>query len=182
MKLITNALAAVCLAVVTSGCATGRIADLRDCGRLSVGYGAGLGVHAEVGILTHPAIGGWGSRTRRIGVENRHVAGAWDESELRTPILNLMAHAFGHTESLAEGLNLSYERGQEVRGGDLNGCWINAAARGDSRTLFNRATDLEVGASALFVSPRAGVNPLEIADLVLGFVGLDIAGDDPKEP
>jgi hypothetical protein len=29
------------------------------------------------------------------------------------------------------------------------------------------------------VSIRAGINPLEILDFLLGFLGFDIAGDDP---
>jgi len=30
------------------------------------------------------------------------------------------------------------------------------------------------------VAARVGINPLEILDFLLGFLGLDIAGDDPR--
>jgi hypothetical protein len=35
-----------------------------------------------------------------------------------------------------------------------------------------------MGATALIMTVRAGFNPLELVDFLLGFGGLDIAGDD----
>ena len=49
-------------------------------------------------------------------------------------------------------------------------------------SFLKHATDLEVGVAPLLFSLRVGVNPIEITDFLLGFVGLDIAGDDTKEP
>ena len=46
---------------------------------------------------------------------------------------------------------------------------------------FNTATDLQLGLHLLFVNARVGFNPLEFLDLLLGFGGYDIAGDDPSE-
>jgi len=43
---------------------------------------------------------------------------------------------------------------------------------------FHEISDLEVGATAGFISARVGINPLEIADFFLGFIGLDAANDD----
>ena len=45
---------------------------------------------------------------------------------------------------------------------------------------FNEATDLQLGATLLLVSARAGANPLEFLDVLFGFAGFDMAGDDPK--
>jgi hypothetical protein len=48
---------------------------------------------------------------------------------------------------------------------------------------FRTATDLQLGATLLVVGARVGFNPLEFLDFLLGFVGLDIAGDDePAAP
>ena len=44
---------------------------------------------------------------------------------------------------------------------------------------FHNATRLEGQLSLGVVSVRAGINPLEILDFLLGFLGFDIAGDDP---
>jgi len=46
---------------------------------------------------------------------------------------------------------------------------------------FHELTDLEIGGTLLVFSARAGINPLEIVDFVFGFVGIDIANDDPKK-
>jgi hypothetical protein len=45
---------------------------------------------------------------------------------------------------------------------------------------FNTASDLQLGATLLIVNVRLGFNPLEFVDFLLGFGGLDIAGDDPE--
>jgi len=45
---------------------------------------------------------------------------------------------------------------------------------------FHNATDLSAGVTLGVVSARAGLNPLEIIDFALGFVGLDIGRDDPR--
>ena len=45
---------------------------------------------------------------------------------------------------------------------------------------FNTATDLQLGAHLLLINARLGFNPLEFLDFLLGFGGLDIAGDDPS--
>jgi hypothetical protein len=47
--------------------------------------------------------------------------------------------------------------------------------------VFHELTDIEVGSTIGVVTLRVGVNPLEILDFLLGFIGLDIANDDPKK-
>jgi hypothetical protein len=57
---------------------------------------------------------------------------------------------------------------------------------GDSVTTPSKsvwqAGFVEVGATAVIVHARVGVNLLEFVDLVCGLVGLDPAGDDEREP
>jgi len=43
-----------------------------------------------------------------------------------------------------------------------------------------RLADLSAGAVIGIISARVVINPLELVDLGLGFVGLDIGGDDPE--
>ena len=45
---------------------------------------------------------------------------------------------------------------------------------------LNTATDFHVGFQALFATARVGANVLEIFDCLLGFVGVDIVGDDKE--
>ena len=45
---------------------------------------------------------------------------------------------------------------------------------------FGTLTDFHVGGHAGIVGARIGFNPLEFLDFVLGFAGLDIAGDDAQ--
>ncbi len=53
MSLCGRVLLAMLLLAAT-GCAPGRMADLRDSGRLSLGLGLGLSADAKLGTLTHP--------------------------------------------------------------------------------------------------------------------------------
>ena len=170
---------------IVAGCATGRSADLRDCGKLSVGVGLGLGADVEIGMLSHPALGLM-SITRRVGFEDRTVAGVWTASESYSPAINIiMPIALDRSDyPLSSTLNHSYMRGAKFKGQDrlgrVRGYWINTSGEDRERSAFNRASNIEVGASLLIVSARVGINPLEIVDYILGFVGIDIAKDDPK--
>lgn len=186
MCYVVRPLLVVILCAITSGCATGRLADLRDCGKVSVGVGLGLGVQARVGAITHPSLGVtfYGPR---IGFENRHLAGTWRETEGYWPVGAPFVLCSGpSTDPHPQGFNLSYSRicDPYQNGADevfRSGGWGNVVGGDDpSTSSFNRATDLEVGVSLLLVSGRVGVNPLEILDFLLGFVGLDIANDDPE--
>lgn len=179
--------AAMVVAVVVSGCtiAPGRMEDLADCGRISVGFGLGLEVHARAGCITQPAVG-LASETYRFGHEDRETTGEWLEFAMAAPIASLMGGWMepGRGEGWA-ALNFSSVRSFDQ--GDRFGYWLPVAglpfmdeAHRDDALSFGELTDLEVGGSLLLVSGRVGINALEIVDFVLGFVGLDIAGDDPK--
>lgn len=177
-----NIVAIVLLGTLASGCATGRMADLRDCGRLSIGFGPGLDAAAKVGCVTHPSIG-IGSRTYRLGLENRVRYGTWTEEQAVWPV-EILIQAFNSAWG-GTGVSLaSYER---LRNPELltdpkvETSWLPVLQTGrtpDSLS-FHELTDVEVGATLALVSIRTGINPLEILDFLLGCVGLDIAKDDP---
>jgi hypothetical protein len=67
-------------------------------------------------------------------------------------------------------------------GGDVvGGRWLplpSAAAQYSPWLRFDRLAQLELGAHVAIFSARVGFNPLELADFLLGFAGLDIALDD----
>ena len=197
-RIIRTILGIISLAIV-AGCATGRMSDLRDCGKLSIGVGPGLGVDAQLGAISHPSLG-IGSWTRRIGWEDRYVAGLWKEGELHSPVANIaMSVVDGGPDTICGRMNISCIRFNEGVYGYHNrdhlhfkkvpdygygGRWINTLKSGKGQknmTTFHQATNLELGVSALLISARVGINPLEIVDFILGFVGLDIAKDDPKK-
>ena len=70
--------------VAALGCAPGRMADLRDSGRLGIGLGPGLSVDAKLGDLTHPALGLFGA-SAMWGWESREIEGFWYEGEVSDP-------------------------------------------------------------------------------------------------
>jgi hypothetical protein len=186
MKLIRVAVCSVAVAVLC-GCAS-RMADLRDCGRLSVGVGLGLSADVKVGDLTHPSLGLM-TVTHRVGLENREIVGYWKEGECAFPLIEV-------PNKLGEdcGFFTSYGRDLFAEGHDgardqchVVGFWLpferyKVGSCELKQSAFNSTTDLQAGLTLGVVSARVGVNPLEIVDFLLGFVGLDIAGDDEREP
>jgi hypothetical protein len=89
MKL-SAALVTGILTCAFSGCAPGRMADLRDCGGFSVGVGLGLDATAKIGCILRPSLG-IGSMTGRVGYEDRELYGAWEEDQFTWPCLPLVA-------------------------------------------------------------------------------------------
>ena len=191
-------------------CAPGRIADLQDSGRISVGLSLGLSVDAKAGDLTHPTVGLLAS-SAMVGFETRHIDGAWYEARTSDPFatywyrrnqqpwgwaLNssgwrVMWESLGWLDAVDEidgelDQEPLPETGSEYRGERLDGelvagRWLPLPGPDGTPPLFRfrTATDLQLGATLLLVGGRVGFNPLEFVDFVLGFVGLDIAGDDP---
>ena len=174
----------VCGMAFAAGCAPGRLDDLKDCGRISIGLGMGLEAHAKVGSLTQPTIG-LGSASVKIGHEDRSTTLLWGEFVRAWPAV-WMADRTEYVDS-NHGLNVSGDRGAAFHRSTLENreyYWIPLlSADADYDPLaFSEITDLQAGAAVGPVSAHVGVNPLEIVDFALGFVGLDIAGDDPKPP
>ena len=172
------------IALICQGCATGRIADLRDCGKLSVGAGFGLGADVGVGALTHPSVG-IVSMTKRVGLEDRFIYGQWTHAETYFPAL-LVGVAIASSPSdyaFSYGGEMSDLNGAEGKVCTKEGRWLNFIGKTyPERSFFNKATDLEAGATLGVISARVGFNPLEFIDFLLGFVGLDVAGDDKQKP
>jgi hypothetical protein len=199
------------LLLVGIGCAPGRVADLRDSGRISLGIALGLSVDAKLGDLTHPALG-FLSSAAMFGSESRDIDGWWYEARVSDPYATFWYWRSGR--SLGIALNSSGWRGvwetldwldaideidetfdqqapeqmSTVQGAVMLddsliiGRWLPIPGEADERSplwTFNTASDLQLGATLLLVGARVGFNPLEFLDLLLGFAGYDIAGDDP---
>lgn len=188
--------------VVLAGCAPGRMADLRDSGRLSLGLGFGISADAKVGALTHPSFGIL-STSAMLGFDSRDIYGEYYEARVSEPYATVWAR--DENEPWLSALNDSGWRaafetrryheavaavwqpvGQsapdvlvaEIEGTEIDGTlddgdWVFSEAAN-----FNTLTDFQLGATLFLVSARAGVNVLEFIDFLLGFGGVDIAGDD----
>jgi len=175
------------MAVLVGGCANpGRLQDLRDCGRLSVGVGVGLSADVKVGDLCHPSLGLL-ALTHRVGHESRRISGYWTEIEQAFPAMMISNMVIGNRPfgmSYVRGRPPSFEDGSGFSP-EMVGFWLPFLPRRPCEgeewpSSLHSWTDLEASVTALVVSARVGVNPLEILDFALGFLGLDIAGDDPE--
>lgn len=174
----------VCGMTLAAGCAPGRLDDMKDCGRISIGPGVGLEVHAKVGSLTQPTVG-LGGASLKIGHEDRNTESSWGEFVVAWPTIWMLEKPENTNDD--EGLNVSGKRGPAFHRSTLANSeyyWIPLLSADDDYDplAFSEITDLQVGATIICVSAHVGINPLEILDFALGFVGMDIADDDPKAP
>jgi len=165
-----------------------RFADLRDCGRVSIGAGLGVSVEARAGDFSTVALGSQ-ALTLRFGTENRTLYGVWQSLEQPFPWAYLDPPE-GVAGVLARS-SVSYKR-KEVQSKQITkniistyrcepvGHWHPFYIRTDEEkdAFFNRALDVEASVVAGAVSARAGINVLEILDFALGFLTIDIARDD----
>jgi hypothetical protein len=199
--------------LISTGCAPGRLADLRDAGRVSAGLGIGLSADAKVGALTHPSLGFFAT-SANLGFDSRDVYGVFHEGRTSEPFAS--AWARGQNVPFGDALNASgwraafkvqdidialaaisepldghdapdvivkHYKGKKLSGGVDIGYWLPIPRQDkltDPMWTFNSATDLQLGATLVFVSGRVGLNVLETFDFLLGFVGMDIADDDPR--
>ena len=183
---VVNVLALCLLPAVlgSAGCSSvgsyfmARLADAADPFALEVSIGPGADVHANVTRWLGTAVGmsfqaaGVGFHGRYLGRIMRCTSGALlfgaSQGEVLSP-------------SVAEG-----PAGLSPRGGGWcllmapPGDHLEDLAFGTLRPGRFGQWDLDVGAS-LIVGVHAGVNPVEMVDFVLGFVGIDIADDDDPE-
>lgn len=192
------------LVVVLAGCAPGRVADLQDSMSLGLGIGAGLAMDLKAGMLTHPSLG-TATASAMIGSDSRDVDGSYYEVGMAEPHATFWAHrltngawgpalnesgwraAFEVHEYTVAVAAIGYPPGQdrpeivlaEFQGEELQGTLEQAKWLPNmDEANFAGATDFQMGATALILTVRAGFNPLEFFDFLLGFGGLDIAGDD----
>lgn len=77
-------LLATLIGLMATACAPGRVADLRDSGRLSLGLSLGLSADAKLGALTHPSLG-LAASSAMIGFEDRRIEGWWYEARVSEP-------------------------------------------------------------------------------------------------
>lgn len=185
-----------------------RFADLKDCGRASIGAGLGLpdasaevdsdgvsigswvGLSAEVraGDLTTVALGSQ-TASERFGIENRSLIGVWQSVEQPFPaafldppegVAGIMARSsVSYKRKEAQSRQISKNIISTYRSEPV-GHWHPFYTRTDEEkaAFFNRALDIEASVVATVVSARAGVNVLEILDFALGLLTIDIARDD----
>ena len=172
---------------LTSGCATyvrDRMADAGDI--ITVTVGEGLGVTAKAGPI-HTGLGYcfdyYGLRCGEILKRNR---GAWDFGEYRSGDFALVILAVSGFWS-NECNNLP--KRAEVRGKTFESEWLNWQGNGHFVPFFDvpsghhgkgcpsQLTQMDI-AIGVGISIRLGINPLELVDFILGFVGLDIYDDD----
>ncbi len=203
MKRPAFLVALLALASVSVGCrsiAPGRLRDLGDCGTFAIGQGIGFDASLELGCVAQPAVGVFHDM-KYIGWNAFYHATEWSEEDLAWPFtaaLVPVAAAFGNTDRLCAMPFVSWTGERSVRWQAENpprtyrrsdGVWLpilflpwepTDGPRAEANPFaFHNATRLEGQLSLGVVSVRAGINPLEILDFLLGFLGFDIAGDDP---
>ncbi len=183
-------LVAVCAlgALAALGCAYARDRgrDALDVFRLEVGYGIGLEVDARATDLA--AVGLGGSYTKRVGLRDGSF-GVGQELALGLPVAPFLWGAASengtdlplppaHLAARVSLRDLTWPRpvGRSQAEGSLL-FPFPLGATSPARPLLRRA-DLEVAATAVVVSVRAGFSPGELLDLIAGLFGLDPAGDD----
>jgi len=198
------------MGAVCTGCATGRIADLRDVAKLSLHAGLGFSVDARLGALSQPSIGLW-STSMGVGLESRDVGGIYFQKRVSFPysvsyfrerkrgLLSSLNATGWHASFQVRGFQRAFEEidrplgtrpprefGREIDGllygGQVReGAWLpipDPSREDPVLTSFVEWTRFEFGAQGGIFGGRVGFNPIEFADFLLGFGGLDIAGDD----
>jgi len=191
----------IVMILVLGGCTVikpGRWADLADSGKLSLGLGAGIAADIGFGSLAHPCIGS--SVTRRVGHLERDFPAQWTQFEVCDPMLTVWYEDAGPHRFLASRFSMSgpfpdasvvrdtlarplkFPRGSKGYSVDADR-WLgipNAQLDKQEKPYdLSKVTDLELGATFFVVSARAGLNPLEFIDFLLGFAGVDFMNDDP---
>ena len=198
---IACAALAIVFVAFCSGCrsiAPGRMLDLGDCGTLGVGAGYGLDATVQAGALAEASLG-IGHYIRYVGWNGHTGVTEWQNAQLSwPPSLFMSALAMGMAKSDCcllppetfyavpepNRMDALPRPGNRTPAGSESKHFGYAlpllSEQGRRRTCtFHNATRLEAEVSLGVVSVRAGINPLEILDFLLGFLGFDIAGDDP---
>lgn len=195
VKRLSRVILIIAAAAMLWGCTSTQTADLQDCGRLSVGLGLGLDATAKIGSAAHLGLGLVGSRTVRIGCEDREWYGMWGEDQFvwpyewyrRTEIFKDYPDLRGRS-SISAYTRDYYPEGIDEVDPSMDVTYIfpvfEPYPMRKAAFSYGELTDLEVGMTLGIVSARIGINPLEIIDALGGlFFEADIANDDsPVEP
>ena len=178
--------------------------DLLDTGSLGVGYGIGLSAHVQASELVHGAVGF--SSGRLYGSRRRHV-GAWKEVDMGWPATFILLvsqepellyiHAVRAVFLLStlvlptdlevvtspgEGKGLSRDDNEELIGCLINPLFTRHVAvplvHGGHIPPYEPRGEFSLSFMALVVGARVSFNPVQLGDFLVGFFGLDPAGDD----
>jgi hypothetical protein len=124
----------------------------------------------------YASVGGSPGHQRHPFTYDRPFAFHWRQEAVTEPDLGLR-HAT-HWDLMALPALLSWV---PVRGGRRAMLWTERALAENPRAHLH-AFDIEASAYAGFVFARVGFSPGEFLDFLLGWFGLDIAGDDRELP
>ena len=172
--------------------------DLGDCGTFGVGAGYGLDATVQAGALAEASLGighnihyrGWNGHTGVTKWENAQLS--WPPSLLMSAVemgmggrgCCLLPPETFYAVPDPDRMGAPRRPGNRTPAGTESKHFGYAlpllSEQGRERTCsFHNSTRVEAEVSLGVVSVRAGLNPLEIIDFLLGFLGFDIAGDDP---
>ncbi len=178
------------LVICSLGCAESRYLanrgkDLADIGKVSVGipvyfhgWGVGPGIDVQATDFIHPSLG-YRSFFLCFGHENRDISLLWadlswyypfslEENRTGVTLHRNFDSIFDNTVSETSYYMTRKEYYRENIYEHVKVSWV-------------KRMGFEATVSALLVNARVGINPAEVLDFVLGFAGIDIAGDDEKE-
>lgn len=183
----STALAAAALALLSSGCvltyAKNRARDLFDPIAADVAGGFGLGVHAKASFV-HTGLGygqmyHWGLLGNPSGVHNALLLRP--EFHMDWIIRTREGTVQGWPNALYDDpIYLTWARDAHQ---DPHACWLihlPGFPGAEPPMRWWQLADVSVGAEVAFVGARVGASPGELLDFALGWIGLDIAGDDEK--
>lgn len=191
--------------LLASGCAylEDRGRDFLDCFQASVDAGVGLGADARVGPL---GIGSGYWTGYSVGLQRKAAAGLWRETAMGFPLTQVvgairfsdadMATAISSALTMTSSTWVEHRWVQEWLGGPSKApkdlpvlplaryhllfvvpdfCYPTEPDR--RRESWTDSFWIE-GSVRVFLGVRAGFNPAEFLDFLLGWFGVDIAGDD----
>ena len=176
-----------------SGCAAywaNRGKDFADIAKVGVGFGGGLGVDAQATDFVHPSIG-VAAVGFCVGHESRDVSGVWMDASVFFPVATIMGNLLGKELPEAGGgtsahLCVHGERRMVIEVSRYM-VWKDRYTLKEEENKPNgkpvkvswvKRMGVEATVGVPFVMARAGANPAELLDFLLGFTTLDIAGDD----
>ncbi|MCI0342602.1 MAG: hypothetical protein L0216_15920 [Planctomycetales bacterium] len=175
-----------------------RARDFGEIFRLQVGLGVGLGASARLAGVADVGVGG-GFADHRMGVGWVYGSGyAFSRERLADGEVFFPFTMLGDGEggTLGRGWHSSSEATESGKAARRHVCYLALpglfAHEPDGPLLWTprgvedhpwshvHALDIEAGLYLGFVVVRAGVSPGEFLDFLLGWFGLDIAGDDTR--
>lgn len=173
---------AVALAACFNGCSYlhDRLNDLLDPFRVDVGFGPGL--YADVRATDFMAVGAGGQTLETAGIHGRFI-GTGKRGQVGLPGLAMVGEIRGTEMAPLLGDTSEFDEQRDVVPGQVLIVFpaMHAGRTGTSDWWrAHRGVHVaDVGASVtVFVGVSLGFSPGEVLDLLLGFVGVDLAGDD----